>query len=387
MLRKKYFTTLLLGVLFLVGGISVLAQGEISGKIILKKEDGSKVPVKDALVELYSLESEAPVSTMKTSETGEFKFSEVTAKGMMALSISGEGLKPDILVDIKAGNFEVPMPVGNGNRWTENQVRLTMLSALKESGKLTADQKKMLEDFENTTGKTREKNALWDKYLKEGNDALKSKNYDAAITSYENGYQVDTEYLGSAPVFLNQKADALKGRAVLAYNTAAQTKDGGKIGQAKEQVVKDFSEALTALSTSFNMMKEAKPSEIINQENHKKNIKIAESVAREIVQIMSQVSVNLATFVADEKDADNSVKIYKNTLKMLPDDPDVLAGLGFSLYISGAFNGSKEQKQESLNYMEIYRKIAPKDHKQQEAVAELYDVLTKEEKLKPQKMN
>jgi tetratricopeptide (TPR) repeat protein len=390
MLRKNNFTSLLLVALFLASGITVLGQSTtVGGKIVMKKEDGSKAPAKDVVVELIRIDEVSKLPETKTDAEGAFSFTNVPKDGVFAMSISGAGLKPEIIPDIKAGmdSFEIPVTAGDGKRWSEQQVRLSILVSIKETGKLTDEQKKMLEDYENTAGKTKEKNDLWDKHLKEGNEALKSKNYDAAIASYESGYQVDTEYLGSAPVFLNQKADALKGRAVLAYNTAAKTKDGNEINKAKEQVVKDFSEALVALNTSHGMMVNAKPTEIINQENHKKNIKIAENVARELVQIMSKISVTLATYIADEKDAANSVKIYKDTLKMLPDDPDVLAGLGLTLYISSEFMGSKEQKQESLNYMDVYKKVAPKDHKQQEAVAELYDVLTKIEKLKPQKMN
>jgi len=255
---------------------------------------------------------------------------------------------------------------------------------LKETGELTDEQKKMLDEFENKREKVLTNNELFDKYIKEGREAFKNKNYDAAITSFESGYNVDPGFMGSAPVFLNLKADALRERAVMAYDAAVQSKKRAELDQAKQGVSKDFAEALIALNKSYQMTKNANPSQIINKENHKNNIETSEKLARQLIQIMSKINVTLASYIVDEKDAENAVKIYKDTLVMLPNDPDVLGSLGLTLYFYGESTGSKEQKQQCLNYMNAYKKVAPKDHFQQEAVAELIDILINIDKLKPQ---
>ncbi len=76
----------------------------------------------------------------------------------------------------------------------------------------------------------------------------------------------------------------------------------------------------------------------------------------------------------------------KKALTFNSNDPDVLAYLGLSLYTAGAINESKAQKQESLNYFDVFLKAAPKDHKLRVDIDAMVSDLTTTEKLKPQKL-
>jgi hypothetical protein len=58
------------------------------------------------------------------------------------------------------------------------------------------------------------------KAVKEGNDAFAAKNYDLAIAKYDEGIAADPEFVGSAPIFYNNRGTALTARAVDTYNKA-----------------------------------------------------------------------------------------------------------------------------------------------------------------------
>jgi len=95
MFRKTYFTYLLLVALFLISGISVLAQdGVVKGKVVMEK-DGEKKPVKDVLVEMIRIDVVGKLPEIRTDAEGVFTFSNIPKDGTFALAVSGAGLKPE----------------------------------------------------------------------------------------------------------------------------------------------------------------------------------------------------------------------------------------------------------------------------------------------------
>ncbi len=389
MFSKKYFTSLFLVGLFLFAGAAVFAQTtkSIAGKVEMKKEDGSTVPVKDVVVELIRVDSVGKMPETKTDETGSFSFSNVPENAVFALSFSGEGLKPEIVSDVKAGmdSFIVPVTEGDSNRYSEEQIRLGYLASLKESGKLTDEQKKMLKDFEDKKGNVEQKNAIISRSLKEGNAAFEGKNYDLAIVKFEEGFQADPEFVGSAPVFLNNKGFAIKERAAINYNTEVKSSDPALKRGAKDKIASELANALEAAVKSYTLLKQANSADISDQKNHKANIASAESIAKDALRMLSQLQLNLPS--STEAEANRSVKIYKDLLQIFPKNPDVIAGLGLTLYSAGALNNNKPQKQESVNYMAYFMENSPKDHNMREVISGLYDYVITEEKLKPQKID
>ncbi|MGI8543407.1 MAG: carboxypeptidase-like regulatory domain-containing protein [Aridibacter sp.] len=375
--------------IFLLAGVTVFAQAtkSVGGKVEMKKEDGSTVPVKDAVVDLIRVDKVGRLPENKTDETGSFVFPEVPEGGVYALSISGAGLTPEIITDVKAGmdSFTIPVTAGDSNRYSEEQVRLSYINSIKESGKLTDEQKKMLKDFEDRKLNSDQKFAAVTKAEKEGNAAFESKNYDVAIAKFEEGFKANPEFIGSAPVFLNNKATAIIQRATDNYNTEVKSSDPKLKSGATDKIASELADALEAVVISYNLLKDANSADIADQKKYKENMTSAENIAKDALRILSQLKLNLPS--STEEQANRSVKIYKDLLTMLPKNPDVYAGLGLTFYSVGSLNNNMSQKQESVNYMAHFMEISPKDHKMREVISELYDYIIKEEKLKPQKIN
>lgn len=395
MFRKNYFVPVLFIALFMLGAISISAQATVSGKVEMTKADGEKVPVAGAKVECYRLDISATCRSTETNKKGEFLFLGIPITSQVVLAVSGEGISPRISPNLKPGSEGVVIEVfeGDGKVLTEQEVREVIASVpTSGTGELTKEQKeeqakleKERAEIEAKNEKARNRNSLWDKYTKEGTEANKNKQYDVAAKAFEEGYQVDPEYLGAAPVFLNLKGDALLNHGITKYNVAVKAGDKAGLNTAKAEVVKLFAEALIGVNKAYQMTKNAKPADIVSPENNKKNNKISIDVAKSIVSKMILMKLAFSSYIADEKEAETAVKLYKDTLVMIPNDPDILAGLGLSLYMAAEFLGDKSLRQESLNYYTEYMKVAPKDHSEQAAAAEFIELFTNE-KLKPQKV-
>jgi tetratricopeptide (TPR) repeat protein len=375
MLRKIYFVPILFIGLFIIGSITVSAQATIGGTVTMKKADSEeKVPVAGAKVDCYRLDIKQGCRSAETNKKGEFLFLGIPYSAKVVLVVSGEGLNPVYFPNVPAGTEDVEIEVlkGNGEVLTEEAVREALEKAVPVSGELTAEQKAELAKreaeiakIEANNAKIEEKNKLRVQYLEEGNAAFNKKDWDLAITKFEDGYKIDPEYLGSAPVFLNNKAQALKQRTVDNYNEAVKSKDKNMINKARADSIKDFTEALVSANKSYLMNKNAKPAEIIDATKTKETVKLSEAIVKDIFRIMSIMNITLASNLTTEEDATTAVSLYQTSLKMLPDNPDVIAGLAMALYSSAEFKGNKEEKKASLDFWNQYKKVAPKDHSQQ----------------------
>ena len=65
-----------------------------------------------------------------------------------------------------------------------------------------------------------EKSGKIKRALEDGSEAYNAKNYELAIEKFDEGFRLDPDYAGSAPVFLNNKAQALRLLGAQKYNTA-----------------------------------------------------------------------------------------------------------------------------------------------------------------------
>jgi hypothetical protein len=92
--------------------------------------------------------------------------------------------------------------------------------------------------------------------------------------------------------------------------------------------------------------------------------------------------------------SDKAIVAYRAALASTPDNAEAMAGLGLSLFNSGAVANDKAQMQEGLNYMTKYIEaspIAPTDSQSvkefKTSVKEAVDYLKNAEKLVPQKVS
>ncbi|MCY7376854.1 MAG: tetratricopeptide repeat protein [Pyrinomonadaceae bacterium] len=431
MLRKNYLTTLLAVVLFLTGVIAVSAQtAPVRGKVELKKADGTFEPVVGAAVDVYRTDIKGKLPSGKTDKKGEFAFAGMPLGATFAFSVSAPNIKPEVFPNIKAGNEKVNITVvaGDGKRLTEEEARQALAAVVPtptQDGKpaqLTAEQKKAQAEYEKQVAEINAKNArsqnndaLIKKALEEGNKAFGDKNYEVAVAKYDEGINAEPDYAGSAPILLNNKTVVLLARATINYNQTVKGDAAAKTA-GMTSVKKDLDDAVTASERSLTVLKTAIASDAAVQKNYDAAKFQAAANRKEAYRLMAKTGVDrnkgkesivafeeymtletdakkkadaqlaLGDVLRENGDADNAVIAYRKALEMSPDNPDVLAGLGLSLFNAGVVSDNTAVKQEGLNFMQKFADTAPEAHPLKASVKDAVDYLKTQDKLTPQKV-
>ena len=411
MFRKDYFTFLLTITLFLVSGVVAFAQNApVIGRVELKKADGTIEPVANALIEVFRIDIKAKFPAGKTDKKGNFAFAGLPLGATFAFSISAPNISPEIYPNVRAGaqNMVITVSEGNGKQWTEDEVRQALANSTStgtttETPKagLTAEQKKEREEREKKIAEITAKNkkiedstAIIQKSLEEGQKAYDAKNYDLAITKFDEGYNADPNFAGSAPVLLNNKALALKSRGFDFYKKSVA--EPANKASLLEMAKKDFTDSINASQAALDILKTATTTDANLQKSYDANknaalsnmietyrlmletktdeSKIQEAVAtleayllnQTDVAIKTKVAINMADAVRKTGNSDIAIPLYRKVLETSPDNPEALAGLGLSLFNSGAVadaNGQKQegkaQMQEGLDLMQRFVDVSP----------------------------
>jgi tetratricopeptide (TPR) repeat protein len=432
MYRKNYFTAFLTVALLLIGSVAVFAQtAPMRGRVELKKADGTVVPVADATIDVLRSDNEkSKFLSTKTNKNGEFGFAGFPLGGTYIVSVSAPNVRAEYLPNVRTGGEDIRITVseGDGKRLTEEEIRVAITSIpttgqTNQGGKLTAEQqKKEKEEYDKKVAEINAKNAkaretgeLVGKLAQEGKKAFDAKDYDLAIVKYDEGYKSDPDFVGSAPVFLNNKATALELRASILYNQSNKLTDATVKIQNMNKVTKDFADALDAYNLSWGVLKNASATDINDQKVYQNNkmetlrgtkILVKKMIVTEKVDstktgvikslleeyiavendkaLKAEAQIALADAYRIAADADNAIIEYRKALEMSPDNPDALAGLGLSLFDAGERSNNVQQKQEGLNLMQRFAEVAPDTHKLKESVAGAVEYL-KSQKLAPQK--
>jgi len=448
MFRKKYFTSFLsIAILFAASAVTFAQTAPTSGRVEMKKADGSVVPVTNALIEVFRTDIKGKLPSGKTNKKGEFNFAGFLIGGTYVLSVSAPDAQPEILPNVKAGQERliITMQEGDGKRWTEDEVRqaltakpqtntagsTTQQSTPKpEDTKAVEDAKKAQAEYEAQVKAVNAKNEkikqnteIIQASLKEGNDAFNAKNYDLAIAKYDQGINAEPDFIGSAPVLNNNKGASLKSRAVDTFNQSVRLADAAAKADGLARVKKDLTDAVAAYSKSHTILKNAQPAEISGQANYNSTLYTAlaglTDSYRLLVVTKSDTSkaaeakvaytdyfavetdaakklkaqVTLGDIMREAGDSENAIAAYRVALETAPDNPEALAGLGLSLFNSGVVNSNKDQMQEGLNVMQKFVDVAPvaatdtaymKELKA--SVKDAVEYLKTQEKLTPQKL-
>ncbi|MDQ2746720.1 MAG: tetratricopeptide repeat protein [Acidobacteriota bacterium] len=432
MLRKNYFAFLLAIALLAMCESAVFAQtAPVRGKVELKKADGTTEPVAGAVIDVYRTDVKGKSPSGKTDKKGAFAFAGLPL-GTFVFAVSAPNIKPEIYPNIKAGAEGVTITVsaGDGKRLTEDEVRQSLNAAPttaepgKQTAPQTAEQKKAQAEYEKQIAevtakntKTQNADAIIKKSLEEGNKAFTDKNYDVAISKYDEGVNAEPDYVGSAPVLLNNKTAALLARARVNYNQSVKLTDAAAKTAGLTSVKKDLDDAITASERSLTVLKTAAASNPADQKSYDSNRSQALANRKEVYWLMAKTGADrtkgketLAAFdeylavetdakkkadaqlalgdaLRETGDADNAIIAYRKALETSPDNPDVLAGLGLSLFNAGVVGDNKEQKQEGLNLMQKFAETAPENHPLKASVKDAVEYLKTQEKLTPQKVN
>ena len=429
MFRKVFKSFIFSTIVFACFG-SVYAQiAPVSGKVELLKADGSREPAAGVLVEPFRMDIKGGIPGAKTNSKGEFIFAGVQLGPSYILSVSGPNLSPTYLPNVKAGQERLLITVrpGDGTRLTEDEVKLgsTMAGATDaDRAKMSEDQKKAQAEYEAKVKEVEAKNAKATKVnevvgraLKEGNEAYTAKNFDLAIAKYTEGIEVDPQYVGSAPVFYNNRGAALIARAVNSYNAAIKATDASQKVQGLAAAKKDLSDAAEGYLNSWNVLKNAPAADIADKANYEAakatTLKGARDVFRMSVKTeqvdtpgIEAAKVLIPEYLNMEQDAaakaeaklifadlyrvsadfDNAIAEYKKILEGTPNDVDALAGAGLSLVNVGYINEDKTKLQEGANYLQQFANAAPANHKYKDDALALIDDLKKQQNVTPQKV-
>lgn len=452
MFRKNYFTFLLTLSLLLAGSLAAFAQtAPVSGKVVMQKADGTTEPVVGALVEAFRTDIKAKFPSDKTNKKGEFGFAGLPLGATFVFSVSAPNASPNYLPNVRAGSEKlvITLTEGDGKRWTEEEVRQSLVAGSAKTAntantantstpddkssnnsnetptpeqiaaakKEQAEYEKKKAEVEAKNKQIGEKNVIIEKALKDGNEAFNSKNYDLAIAKYSEGIEADPEFVGTAPIMLNNKGVALKIRAVENYNKTVKSGDPTMKAELMPKVKQDLEAALISFDNSWKVLKAAQPAEITNKANYDKAkydalngltdsyrllvitkanpAKAAEASDAYTAYLevetdaakKSKAQVTFGDIMREAGDSEKAIVAYRAALQASTDNPDALAGLGLSLFNAGVVADDKAQMQEGLNFMTRFAEVAPDTHPLKSSVKDAVTYLKEQEKLTPQKVN
>ena len=453
MFRKNYFTFLWVIVLFLASGLSAFAQtGPVSGRVELKKADGTTEKVAKAVIDVYRTDIKGKSPSNKTDKNGNFTFAGLVVGQTFVFVISAPGITPQIYPNVRAGmeNLVITVYEGDGKRMTEEEARQALIAPApvavasgapqevqalnpsqtaqpsaspQKAPQTTAEQKKAEAEYQKQVADITAKNekiknstAVIQKALDDGNKAYEDKNYDLAISKFDEGYKADPAFAGSAPVLLNSKGAALNNRAFASYTQGVKSTDAALKASMYESAKKDWIAALDSYDKGLAILKTATAPNAAEQKTYDATRKQLLDNSIEAHRLLSKSGIDRSKFaeakIAYEQylavetdaarkskahltlgdimreggDSENAIIVYRKILETSPDNSDALAGLGLSLFNSGVVADNKQQKQEGLNYMQKFADSAPENHPLKVSVREAVEYLKTQEKLAPQKV-
>ncbi|MFM9904600.1 MAG: hypothetical protein ACKVQJ_08530 [Pyrinomonadaceae bacterium] len=428
MSRKFYFTIMLSVALVAFGHLSGFAQtAPVSGTVELKKADGTREPVVGALIDVYRTDVKSGFPSAKTGKKGEFAFAGLTLGGTFTFGISAPNCAPTIFPGVKAGQEKliITMSPGDGSKLSEADVRK---GAVAKTGgttaELTAEEKKAQAEYEKKTAEITAKNEkiknageIVARTLKEGNDAFTAKNYDLAIAKYSEGLDAEPDFVGSAPVLLNNRGASYSARAVETYNKTVKSTDATLKVEGMGKVRKDLLDSSASFTRAWNITKNAPVADIADPKANDANKLGALRGIRDTFRyavlteqvdpaVIEDAKVMIPEFLALESDAakkaeaslifadlyrvtadsDNAIAAYKKILETSPENADALVGVGLSLVNNGYIKDDKAQLQEGANYLQKFVTIAPDSHKYKANAIEAIATLKSLSNVAPQKL-
>lgn len=424
MFRKGYLMFLGVAALFLLASAACFAQNApIKGKVQIKKADGKIAPVEGATVDFYRTDTkEGKLASVKTDAQGAFASEAVPASQTFAVVVSAPNIKPELRINAKAGqSLDISVTEGDGGVPSEEEVRDAVAVAAvdpnsAEGKKLAAEREKKIAEINAKNEKAKASNEIINRALKEGNEAYNAQNYDVAIAKYDEGYNAAPDFLGSAPIFLNNKGNALRLRGYNAYKKAVT--DAADRASLMESAKKDFADSVAAYQQNLKLLETA-PATDANAQKSKATAHVGVMEAYRLmvgshadmtktkelaaaandyaaVETDAAAKAKSLILVADTLrlagDSADAIPLYRKVLEIDPNNTSAIGGLGLSLFNEGVTANDKAQMQEGLNLMEKFAQTTPpanasKDELQmREDVKGAVDYLKNSEKMTPQKV-
>jgi tetratricopeptide (TPR) repeat protein len=426
---RRYFLPIVASVAF-VFSTALLASaqnGQLRGHVTLKKADGTVVPAADAVVDVFRTDLKSEFH-LKANKRGEFVHAGLPSGGDYIIGVSLPGAQPTYLPGVKVGrdvDYGIEMEPGDGGRLTLDQINKAKGGSVSTGGgakESTEDKAKRAElikkneEIQKQNEKAQSSNAVVERTFKAGNEALIAKNYDLAITQYNEGISADPDHPGASSLLTN-KSKALNARAVDTFNAAVKSPDGAGKDAGIAAAKKDWQEAFDISTKAVSMMKAVPaPTDPAEAERAKKNLYFALEAKAAVAKLFvvkvdqSQAAAGVTAFeeyIAAEPDAakkskaehdvaqmlfdanefDKALVRYQAILEANPDDLNALLRSGQILFNIGAIhNGNKEEYQRAANFLAKFVEKAPDGDPFKADAKSILDTLKEQANVKAEKL-
>lgn len=441
---KRYFLGILAAAILIAAtAVSSFGQvGELRGHVWMQQENGQKVPLADAQIDVFRTDLTAKYNT-KTNKKGEFVFAGLPFVGVYTIAASHPSARPNFVQGFKVGReipCEITVTPGDGKRLTLDDIKSgtpttptaatgseTESSKGSESAADKAKREELIrknKEIEENNRKITESNTVVARTFKTGNESLTAasaagrannsdeaiQKYTEALAQYDEGLAADPEQ----PALLTNKALALKGRGVEKYNSAIRSKSGDEAAKsaALEAAKTDFRAAAQASNKAVELLKnKTAPADPTELQRFNANKFVAVSTNAEAMRLFvtkvdgTQADAGLVAFreyIALETDAAKKAKAQLDAAQMLfdagaadkalaefqailanqPDSPEANLGAGLALYASA----DKAKYQEAANYLQHFVDIAPDTNPVKAEAKAILAELKNTEKVVPEKM-
>lgn len=419
MFRKSLFTVVAaLAMVFSAAIVTSAQVGELHGHVFMQQADGTKVPLADAVIDVYRTDISSKYNT-KTNKKGEWIFAGIPYIGTYTVAVSHPTAQPTWQPNVKAGrDVDVVLNVspGDGKRLTLDEIKALGASSGAPAGgsESAADRAKREEamrknaEIEARNKKIEETNAVVERTFNAGNAALTLKNYDEAISQYDAGLAADPEQ----PMILANKSVALKARGVQKYNAGITAKDDAEKKASLDAAKADFKAAADAMTKSVELIKaQPVPADAVQYNINKLFAyanradamrlfvtKVDQSQAaagktafEEYMAIetdpvkKSKAQHDLAQMLFDANSFEDSLAEYRKILEATPDDTDALVKSGMLLFNIGAMENNKAKYQEAANYLQQFVDKAPDTDKFKADAKAILEELKNQQNVKAEK--
>lgn len=436
MISRYFYGALAVAILVASASMTTFAQvGELRGKVMMQQADGQKVPLADAVIDVFRTDMNAKYDT-KTNKKGEFVFAGLPFIGTYTVVASHPTARPNFVPGVRVGQgipVEITVTPGDGKRPTFEEVKAagggTTTPAAAASSESAADKAKREElmkknaEIEASNKKISEANEIIGRTFKAGNEALtaagaasKAKNseeaiqkYTAAIAQYDEGLAADAEQ----PAILTNKAVALKGRGVERFNAAVTSKtldDAGK-SAGLQGAKDDFKAAAETASKAVTLIKaQPAPADQADVARYNANKYAAMLTAAESMRLYvskadgtkadagvaafkdylavetdaakkAKAQIDMAQMLLDAGAADKALAEFRAILVTTPDSPEANLGAGLAVYASG----DKAKFQEAANYLQRFVEVAPDSNPMKDDAKMILAALKESENVTPEK--
>lgn len=429
MSRKFYFSFFVAAAVFMAGHLISYAQtSPVAGTVELKKADGTQEPVSGALIEVYRTDIKSGFPSAKTDAKGKFQFAGMPYNGVFTFAVSAPNCSPMIFPNVRAGQEKllIVLSPGDGRKFSESDARSvkapktgdeTPREPTEEEKKAKAKADKETAEIEAKNAKAKKTNEIITAVAQDAKVAFDAKNYDLAITKYEEGIAADPDFIGSAPLFNNNRAIALRIRAVERRNKAIKLTDVTEKLAGLDAAKKDLADSAAGFARSWQILTNAPAAEITDKANFEATKSSALIGAQETFRmavlteqvdpsVIEVAKTLIPEYVSTESDAvkkaaaklifadlyrvvgdsDNAIAGYKSILETAPDNIDALSGVGLSLVNKGYIDNQKPLLQEGANYLQKFVSLAPDTNKYKADAVGLIETLKKEQNVAPQKL-